>query len=193
METRISIVNRVGLLLVIALSFISCGNGTSGQPANAKGFANIEQELKSKFGTMAYYTDLKIIYIKGIGNTISTTVTEAPESLKMGEWDLSQNTWTQRSEVNIEIPEGFEAKDFMFQLNEKFSLVKLGELIERSIQQLKAEKDLKNPVLSLASINFPDNGDVSKAQYWIKLEPKQGGTDFNFYYTLDGELIKMNY
>lgn len=174
-------------------TLLSCGGGTSTEPANAEGFANLEHELKSQFGADAYYTDLTVLYIKSIGNTINTTVTEAPESLKMGQWDLAQNTWTQRSEVTLEIPDGFQAKDFMFQLDNTLSLVKLGELIEKSIQQLKDEKDLKNPILSLASIKFPDNGDISKAKYLIKLEPENGGTSFSFYYTLEGDLIEMNY
>jgi len=172
---------------------LSCGGGVDKQSADADGFGAMEDEMKSKFGDDAYFTDLKILYIKGIGNTISTTVTEEPESLKMGQWDLSQNTWTQRSEITLEVPDGTQAKDFMFQLNGTFSLGKLGGLVEKSIQQLKDEKDLDNPILSIASINFPDNGDISEAQYWIKLEPENGGTSFSFYYKLDGELIKMDY
>ncbi|MEO9894684.1 hypothetical protein, partial [Aurantibacter sp.] len=77
--------------------------------------------------------------------------------------------------------------------DETFSLAKLGGLVEKSIQQLKDEKNIENPILSIASINFPDNGDISKAKYWIKLEPENGGTSFSFYYKLDGAFIKMDY
>ena len=45
----------------------------------------------------------------------------------------------------------------------------------------------------MAHIYFPKNGDVSKAEYYVKLEPENGGTTFTFSYTLDGELIKMDY
>lgn len=179
--------------LTAIFTLISCGGGTSNQPANADGFGAIEKEIKSKFGDNAYFTDLKVLYIDGIGNSISMTVTDAPESLKMGQWDLAQNTWTQRSEVTIEIPEGSQAKDFMFQLDDTYSLAKLGGLVEKAMQHLKDEKDLDNTILSIASINFPDNGDISKAKYWIKLEPENGGTSFSFYYKLNGEFIEMDY
>jgi hypothetical protein len=181
------------IVLTALFALISCGGGTSKQPANAEGFGAIEKEIKSKFGDNAYFTDLNVLYIEGIGNSISLTVTEAPESLKMGQWDLSQNTWTQRSDITLEIPEGSQAKDFMFQLDDTFSLAQLGGLVEQAKQKLKDEKDLKNPVLSMASIVFPDNGDVSKAFYSINLKPESGGTTFSFYYKLNGELEKMDY
>lgn len=186
---------KAHLLLVTVTGIIlsSCGGGTSKQPANAEGFSAIENEIKDKFGENAYFTDVDVLYIEGIGNSITTTVTATPESLKMGQWDLTQNKWTQRSDISIEIPEGTQAKDFMFQLDNTFSLKKLGELVEQSIQKLKAEKDIENPVLSIASISFPDNGDVSKANYTINLKPESGGTTFTFIYALNGDLEKMDY
>ena len=187
--------NRLGVLLLVLITALltSCNGGSSKQPATAEGFAAIEKEINDKFGKNAFFTDLSVVFIEGIGNSISVTVTESPESLKMGQWDLSQNSWTQRSEVTLEVPENSLAKDFMFQLNDKINLIKLGSLVEQSIQKLKDEKDIKNPKLSIASINFPDNGDVSKANYSINLKPENGGTTFSFYYKLNGELEKMDY
>jgi len=180
-------------IAILMLTLISCGGGISKQPANAEGFATIEKELKDKFGEIAYYTDVKVVYIKGYGNSIDVTVTEAPESLKMGQWNQPQNSWKQTSEITIELPEGTKAADFMFQLNDKISLKKLGELIEKASEQLTTEKDIENPMLNIAYIDFPDNGDISKAEYYISLEPENGGTKFSFRYTLNGELIKMDY
>ena len=99
----------------------------------------------------------------------------------------------QNSDITIEVPAGTKASDYMFQLGETISLSKLGALVEQSIQKLKDEKDIKNPILSIAGLNFPDNGDISKAQYVINLQPENGGTTFSFYYTLSGDLIKMDY
>lgn len=180
------------ILAGVMATIISCG-GISKHAATAAGFAAIESELNDKFGEDAYYTDVKIVYIDGYGNSIDVTVTEKPESLKMGQWNQAQNSWKQSSEVTIEIPEGTKATDFMFQLNEKINLKKLGELIEKSSEQLTAEKDIDNPMLNIAFIDFPDNGDISKAEYYISLEPENGGTKFSFTYKLNGELIKMNY
>mgnify|MGYP001803236735 CR=1 FL=1 len=180
----------IGLILV---SLLSCGNGTSSQPANKKGFTVIEKELKNKFGDDAYYTDLHISYDKNVGNLISVTVTEAPESLKMGQWNLMRGIWKQNSEVSLEVPEGCKAADFMFQLNDQINLSKLGELVEISSEKLKAEKDIENPAFHMAYINFPDNGDISKAEYDVLLKPGNGGTTFTFSYKLNGDFIKMNY
>tara|TARA_Y100000815_G_scaffold275481_1_gene313939 strand:+ start:1200 stop:1766 length:567 start_codon:yes stop_codon:yes gene_type:complete len=183
-------------LLAVTLfisTLISCGGGAGKQPANAKGFSEIEKELKSKFGDNAYFTDISIIHNKTIGNMISTTVTDAPESLAMGQWTMSQGVWNQTSDITLEIPEGTKAADFMFQLDDKINLSKLGGLIEKSKEQLTAEKNIENPSLTMAHIYFPKNGDVSKAEYYVKLEPENGGTTFTFSYTLDGELIKMDY
>ena len=149
--------------------------------------------MKSKFGENAYYTNLNISYDQSIGNMISTTVTSEPESFKMEQWNFSMGNWTQASEVTLEVSEGSKAADFMFQLNDKINLKKLGELTEQSIKQLKSEKGIENPTLSMAFVKFPKNGDLSKAEYSVKLEPKNGGTSFSFYYKLNGEFIEMDY
>lgn len=178
--------------IIVITMLISCGGDISKQVPNAKGFGVMEKEIKSKFGNNAYYTDLKILYIKGLGNTISTTVTNDPESLKMGQWNLVKGTWKQHSEISLEVPKGTKAADFMFQLNKKINLEKLGELTEKSMKQLKAEKKIKNPILSMAYVKFPKNGDLSKTEYTVKLEPENEGTSFTFFYKLNGELIKIN-
>ena len=182
------------ILIALILTLVcSCGSGTSKQSANAEGFTNIEQELNSKFGNNAYYTDLSISYNSSIGNMISVTVTEDPESLKMGQWINSQDSWKQTSEITLEVPQGSKAADFMFQLNDAISLSQLGTLIEKSSEQLKSEKKLENPTLSIAHVKFPKNVEFSKAEYAINLKPENGGTTFSFYYKLNGELIKMDY
>jgi len=183
------------LLTVITIfAFISCGsNSSDSQPATADGFLSIEKEIKSKFGDNAYYTDLTIVNNESIGNIIRVTVTDNPESLKMGEWVQSQNNWVQNSKVALEVPQGTKASDFMFQLNEKISLSKIGELVEKSSKELTAKKSLENPKLHMALINFPKNGNLSKTVYAVKLKPETGGTTFTFSYTLNGDLIKMDY
>jgi hypothetical protein len=181
------------LLLFSIFILSSCGGNSSNQEATAAGFSEIENQIKEKFGKDAYYTDLSVLFIEGIGNSISVTVTDSPESLKMGQWDLSQNTWTQRSEVTLEIPENSQAKDFMFQLNETINLKKLGELVEKSKSTLFKQKKIDDSKLHIASIQFPDNRDLSKANYSINLKPENGGTTFSFSYTLAGELINMDY
>ncbi|RBW62930.1 hypothetical protein DS884_01040 [Tenacibaculum sp. E3R01] len=172
---------------------MSCGDKVSKQPANRKGFMIIEDELKKKFGVNAYYTDLTISYDKSMGNLIGVTVTKAPESLKMGQWNLMQGNWKQNSEIYLEVPKGNKAADFMFQLNEKINLPTLGELVEKAKKELKNQKSIENVELDIAFIKFPKNGKIFKTEYYVILEPKNGGTIFKFRYTIDKELIEMNY
>lgn len=181
-------------MLVIAITaLMSCGGNLENQPATVAGFSAIEKELKSEFGNDAYYTDLTIIYNKSIGNIIGVTVTDNPESLKMGQWNLTQDIWKQNSEITLEVPNGSKASDFMFQLNEKINLSKLGELVEKSSIQLTTEKNIENPLLYMAFVKFPKNGDISKTEYLVMLKPETGGTTFTFSYKLNGDLIKMDY
>ena len=187
------IFKNIAIAALTTLTLASCGGGMSSQPVNAEDFKKIESELKSEFGDNAYYTDLSVGYTDGAGAWIGTTVTDKPESLMMGEWTMSQNTWTQSSEVTLEIPEGSKASDFMFQLNDNINLSKLGGLVEESMKSLTAEKKIENPTLSLAYVKFPDNGDMSKAQYVVQLEPENGGTSFTYFYELSGDFIEMNY
>ena len=180
------------LTLLTSLVMISCG-GIGSQPATAEGFTEIENEINSKFGDDAYFTDLSIVYNHSTGNAVSATVTGEPSSLKMGQWIFMRNFWKQNSDITLEVPTGTKASDFMFQLNDKINLTKLGELVEKSRKQLTEEKQIENPTLDMAFVKFPKNGDISKAEYSIILEPENGGTDFKFYYNLKGELLKMSY
>lgn len=172
---------------------ISCGGSTDNQPANKEGFSAIEKELKSKFGDEAYYTEIIVTNGESIGNIVGVTVTDDPASLKMGQWNQIQGNWEQNQDITIEIPEGTEAKDFMFQLGEMVSLAKLGELIETAKTQLTKEKQIENPKFHVASVQYPDNGDVSKAEYLVMLQPENGGTTFSFQYKLNGEFIRVDY
>ncbi len=181
------------LALALILMLTSCSGGSSKHAATAKGFSEIEKGIKKKFGENAYFTNVNIIYDKSIGNMVSVTVTKEPESLQMGQWNHAQGSWKQSSEISLEVPEGTKAADFMYQLGDQINLTKLGELVELSKKQLETEKNLKKPTLSTASVYFPKDGDISKAEYIVNLKPEHGGTTFGFYYYLNGELREMDY
>ena len=183
---------KLSIAMMAFVTLISCG-GASNAESNAKGFTALQDELKSEFGENAYYTKLSILHVESIGNSIAATVTKDPSSLKMGEWSYTQGSWTQSSELTLEISEGSKAEDFMFQLGDKINLTKLGELVETSKKKLTAEKQIENPRLNMAFVKIPRSQDISKAQYSVSLEPENGGTSFSFFYKLDGEFIEMNY
>ena len=181
------------ILLVVLMTLMSCGENTERQPATAEGFSNIQKAMENEFGNNAYFTDINIVYDTSIGNIVGVTVTEDPNSLKMGQWNQAQGVWKQNAEIFLEVPNGTKAADYMYQLNDLINLKKLGTLIEQSKKQLQDEKNLNNPMLSMASIYFPKNGDISKTEYLVNLTPENGGTTFRFYYNLNGELRKMDY
>jgi hypothetical protein len=91
------------------------------------------------------------------------------------------------------VPEGTKAADFMYQLGENIGLKKLGELVEKSKEQLKADKAIDKPRFEMAFIKYPKNGDIEAAEYIVKLQPENGGTSFTFNYQLDGSFIEMDY
>ncbi len=180
-------------ILMIAITLVSCSGDVAKQPATSDGFTGIEKELKNEFGDDAYYTELTIIYNESIGNSISATVTDAPESLKMGQWTYSLGNWKQTSELSLELPQGTKAADFMFQLDKKIGLRRLGELVEKSSKKLNETKDINNPRLEMAFIKYPKNGNANEAQYIVKLQPEHGGTSFTFSYQMDGSFLEMDY
>jgi len=179
------------LICFTVVLLVACG-GTNKQEANAQGFGAIENILKSRFGDGANYTDLTITYNETIGNIVGVTVTDAPESLKMGQWTYSLGNWNQTSEITLEIPEGTKAADFMFQLGDMVNLGQLGELVEKSKEQLTTEKGIENPSLHMAFIKMPKNGNREKMEYVVMLKPENGGTTFTFSYGLNGVLTHLN-
>jgi hypothetical protein len=180
------------ILVIATITLICCGGNSSTQPATVEGFSNIEKEIKSEFGSDAYYTDLTITYNESIGNIIGVTVTKDPSSLKMGQWNQSQGVWSQNQEISLEVPQGTKAKDYMFQLDEKINLPKLGELAEKASGQLKTEKNIENPTLYMAFIKFPKNGDVSKTEFTVMLKPEDGGTTYTFRQGVNDSSIKLD-
>lgn len=181
-----------GLFLLLAFLH-ACGGGASNQEANADGFLVIEGALKDKFGEEAYYTDLTISHNKSIGNIISVTVTSDPSSLKMGQWTQSNDMWTQTSDITLEVPQGMNASDFMFQLGDPIDLAKLGDLVVKSKEKLEEEKEIPNPSLQMAIVKIPKDGERSSIQYLVLLQPENGGTTFTYSYDLNGDFISMNY
>ena len=180
------------------LLLCSCGSDISKYTQDKAGFAKLDQDFKAKFGSDAYYTDVTIGFTPGknpgAGLNYNVIVTEDPSSLKMQQWTYnSYSKWVNTAEVTLEMGGDANPQDFMFQLGDKISLEKVGELIEKSAEKLAQEKNIQNAVLNLAIIKTPDDMDVSNTRIVIMMKPENGGTAFNFYYDLDGNLLNFTY
>jgi hypothetical protein len=175
---------------------VSCGSSSRYTP-DAAGFAKIQDDLKSKFGNDAYYSTISVMYLPGnhpgTGITLGITVAKDPASLKMEEWTYnSYSKWQQASDITVEVPEGTDVKEFLYQLSDKFDLKKIGELVEESAKKLADEKQIKNAILESALLNTRDI-QASATDIYISMKPENGGTRFNFHYDLDGTLTSFDY
>lgn len=182
----------VGLLMALFL-VTSCGPNPSKYSQDGEGFAKLQEDFKAKFGANAYYTDIAIAFTPGdshgSGLGFTVTVTNDPASLKMQEWVYSSYTnWRNTADVTLEIEDDSAPEEFMYQLGEKFSLRKVGELIEQSKKKLAEEKQIENAVLNLATMKTPDDDSASETRIVIMLKAENDGTTFTFYYDLDGNL-----
>jgi len=181
------------LAALFCISLASCGGAGGGTGGSGDvNFDKIESNLNKKFGDDAHYTNLSIAHVNNIGTIINTTVTDDPASLKLGEYTRLKGAWEQKADVTLELGSG-TAEDFMFNLTEDVSLTTLSELVDTSKKKLADEKDLADAHLKLAVLNVPNRGTKADMKYNIVLEPKNGGTSFNFTYTLDGTLDNFSY
>lgn len=179
------------LVAVSIFTLVSCGSG--GGSGSDQSFGSVKENIESKFGEDAYFTELSVTYNEAIGYIINVMTTNDPESLKMAEWTYSNGDWTQTTDVFLEIPEGYAAEDFMFKLAGYITLEKLDKLIEKSKTHLSKEKGIEKSKLALAAIKYPEVAEGAEAEFIINLQPETGGTTFAFSYDLEGELIEMDY
>ncbi len=152
-------------------------------------FNKIETDLTKKFGLNSYYTDLSIVFNKNIGYIINVVVTDKPESLQMKGWIKKGENWKHISEVSLELKKG-KIEDYMFTLNKEVSMDMIENLVNVSIREIREEKVDETPILGSVSITSPNDGDKSKMGYTIEIKTEIG-EKFDFFYNLNGDLIKQ--
>lgn len=179
------------IYVLFTVILISCGKGKSTFEDRAS-LEDLKKELISKFGENAFYTSLSITN-SDHGGIVTVSQTNDPSSLKMSDWHYFQDKWEQKSEITLEISGGAKAEDFMFQLNKIVNFDTLIKVVEASKKKVIEEKKIKDVKVELISINAPNNGDFNSMEYYITIKPKQGGTQFSFWYNMDGSLRKFDY
>jgi|GEM_PF-444843 len=180
----------VNVLLFCTGLFLLSSCGGKNYTQDAKGYAELQSQLQSKFGADAYYTDINIAYDQSVGNIITVSETSNPSSLKMNGWVFMRGAWKQNTDITLEV-EGGKPEEFMYQLGKSVDLAKVGGMIEASKKKLADEKKIENTIATIVAVQMPKEG--GQPTVFISLEPKNGGTKFSFIYDLEGNLKNFDY
>lgn len=168
--------------------FASCNNKIE---MNKPGLEKLNQELVSKYGADAYYTDLQLTLTAESEVSALITETKDPSSLKQEQWlRYGGGEWEKQADVIFSV-EGAEAKSFMFQLNKEVSLSTMADLLEKSKLQLEKEKQVKAPtfVSAVVSSKHQMNSKETGIFYYITLLDKASPKDYRFVYDLKGNAV----
>lgn len=184
-------------LILIGFTITACeyfgGGGRTFE--TEEGVKETREQLDSKFGKGAWYTDVTLSYDKSTGTVITGTGTADPNSPKLIERHLMKGIWKDLSEITMEISGGGQPKDFMFTLDQ-VNMDKIPALVKQSKEKVSKEKGIKDVVVTWVSISMPDklnNDKPAKPSYRLNVEPESGGTHFTFIYDVQGNFENMIY
>ena len=177
------------LLIVSGILFSSCGSSTD-LTANS---LEAEQLIIDEFGGNLHFTYFTILNSRNVkGSVIQVTFTKEPSSMKLQTWMYSQGLWIQSDETTLEITGDAKPEDFMLSL-EELNIPNMQKMVEEAKAHLKKEKDIDNPFVQVVGISTPDSESKAESTYSIVLESENGGTNFRFIYTLEGNFESMKY
>ncbi|WP_136467480.1 hypothetical protein [Flagellimonas onchidii] len=179
------------IYIPLLLLLLSCNKGKRSYEDKVS-IEELKTELISKFGKDAYYTKLSITN-KDYGSFVSVSQTDEPSSLKMTDWNYSKGSWKQTSDVTLELFQGAKAVDFMFQLDKIVDFDLIGKVVEESKKKIIEEKGISEVRVENIIIKAPNDGNFNNMKYYITISPKSGGTDFEFWYKIDGTLDHFDY
>lgn len=181
------------LLAIAAFSLISCGNKTRIFDTK-EGVSDLAGELDKQYGKDASYTSLIMTFDKSIGTAVVATGTKDPASKKMIEKRKMQGSWSDVSEITLEIDGEAQPSAFMFKLKDIDNLNKVPDLVKASIDKIRKEKNF-DVVATSVNISMPDRirSEKDKLRYLINLEPENGGTDFTAIYDHQGNFENLLY
>lgn len=164
----------------------------SGFEHNKSGMAVLDKEIKEEFGKDAWFTRIELSNKSGSDDAISLDMSKDPNSLQQEQWTQYHGIWNKEANVTLSV-QGAEPKAFMFQLDKEASLPMLGELMEKSVAQLRTEKGIEDPQVIFGQIrsNHAMNDKHSGIMYHIAIESKKAAKSFYFIYDLDGHLVSL--
>lgn len=190
---HIKILTMTKAVAYIFLVFGICGllSCTSSLQPDKAGMEKLGTELISKYGAETYYTDIQITLDNESGVAVLVTETQNPNSLTQEQWlRYGGGEWEKQADVKF-TAEGAEPRSFMFQLNKEASLSMMGDLLEKSRQQLKTEKQVSDPKFVSASVNSKHqmNSKETGIFYYLTLMDAASQKVYNFVYDLKGNAV----
>jgi hypothetical protein len=154
-------------------------------------FTKLANQLKNMLTEKGGYNHLGFTYDSTNGRIWSATFSK---DIKSNHWEsyINRNErWEKEKDFIFE----FNPSDYLITLPE-FNLLKLPKMIEQSKNKI-IDLGVRDVVIEMLHISMnKERGKANKlddAQIWIIVNPKYGGTDFNFYYDMTGNLISLDY
>ena len=120
-----------------------------------------------------------------VKNIASITLEDA-RTMKVSPWDKGQIKDIERAIVDSQLP-------FSLSVDDTGVRVHVPQMTEESKKKIIEEKGIPEVRVEDIIIKAPNNGDFNRMKYFINISPKSGGTDFKFWYKMDGTLDKFDY
>lgn len=190
-------ISKIVLLLII-LPIISCGGGIFNGPAfnSPESVNKLINSLNERFTKDGGYMQITITYNEQDGNTIIAQATQDISMNKLQEWVYAKGIWEQKSVITMEIPEGSIPSDFMFQLKD-INISNLPEMVNKAKQKVAEDKGLNELVCTSVSFTMSDRrsfeNKIEDIVQTITIAPSSGGTNFNCYFDINGEIKEISY
>lgn len=182
------------LILVSLFILSSCDSDNNERLYETnEGINTVIKELEEEFGENAAYTSLNFSFNEETGTLIQAEGTNNFDDNKMMGRMRSNESWTDQSEITVEIQGEAKIRDFLLS-TDQMNLVKLPEMVEDAKRRVMEDKKIDEAVVNSVLLNTPNKmTDISGMRYFITVTPVNEETDFTVEYNFKGEFQKMDY
>ena len=174
------------LLLCLLYLLGSCSRGFE---HDGKGMQQVNKVLEDKFGAGAWYSSITLVH-DGAGDDM-ISVEHAADTVKtrQEQWTWFHGFWEKKADISLNYS-GIRPGDLLFQLQNGSYLLRLGQLIERGLQQLAADPANGKCKLVMAGIkmNDPTPPQHYNLVYIIQLKTASG-VSYSYTYDQLGQLL----
>ncbi len=140
-----------------ALFFLLCLSwacNRSFEPGS-KGMQQLNKMLEDKFGAEAWYSSITLVHDGAGDDMITVERTTDPDKILQEQWTWFHGFWEKKADINLQFT-GIRPRDLLFRLQQGARLLQLGQLIEKSRNELEADPDNGRCKLVMAAIKMND-------------------------------------